>query len=257
MRELMSSFLSNDSAFGRAMTWCGVVIAANVMFFLFSLPVVTMGAAYAALSFTMMRSERSGGQINPFREFWKGFKTNWKQGTIVFAAGAAIAAFLIMDIRIASQAGGFVGALRIPLTALLIALVIILVWLFPVIAAFEDTLPHLLRNSLFFALKRAWAIPVLLFFHIFPFYLSYTDLQMQPLYAFIWAFFGFGLLALLDAKIMIPEFAPYLPRVDEYGDRIIEAEEEIPGDEDAGGESASSAEKSQQEILDEMRRLGM
>ena len=45
MRELMSSFLSNDSAFGRLMTRCGVVIGANLMFVLFSLPVITIGAS--------------------------------------------------------------------------------------------------------------------------------------------------------------------------------------------------------------------
>ena len=277
MRELMSSFLSNDSAFGRAMTWCGVVIAANIMFFVFSIPVITTGASYAALEFTMMRAERSGGQINPFKEFWKGFKTNWKQSTITFVIGALAAAFLYVDIRIASQAGGAVAAFRIPLTALLIAEISVLIWLFPVMAAFQDRLPRLFTNSIYFAIRRIWALPILLFFHIFPFYLSYTDVQMQPLYAFIWAFFGFACIALLDAKLMIPVFAPYLPRVDEYGDMVLEPEEDgidamLAGIEAADGDAADagrkggtapgqsssgSAQKSEKEILEEMQKLGM
>lgn len=256
MRELMSSFLSNDSAFGRAMTWCGVVIGANVMFLLFSLPVLTAGASYAALQYTMMRAQRSGGLINPFKEFWKGFKTNWKQGTLTMLAAAAIGVFLYIDIRITAQAGGVIGFLRIPLTALLIAEISLLLWLYPVMAAFDDKLPRLIANSVYFAIRRIWALPILLFFHLFTLYLSWTDVQMQPLYAFVWAFFGFALLALFDAKLMLPEFIPYLPRVDEYGDRILEPEDFEEEEEEQSGAPAA-AQKSEKEILEEMQRLGM
>ena len=176
---------------------------------------------------------------------------------------AALGLFLLADIRITSQADGVVAMLRIPLTALLIAEVLMLIWLFPVMAAFADSLPRLFRNSFYFALKRAWTLPILLFFHVFPFYLTYTDPQMQPLYAFIWAFFGFSLLARLDAKLMLPVFVPYLPRVDEYGDMILEPEGEsaweLPEETEAAGTTAAPAhaQKSEKEILEEMQKLGM
>lgn len=263
MRELLGSFLSNDSAFGRAMTHCGVAIGANLMFVLFSLPVITTGAAWTALEYTMLRAERGDGVINPFKEFWKGFKANWKQSTITGFLAAALGLFLLADIRITSQADGVVAMLRIPLTALLIAEVLMLIWLFPVMAAFADRLSRLFTNSFYFALKRAWTLPILLFFHVFPFYLTYTDAQMQPLYAFIWAFFGFSLLARLDAKLMLPVFVPYLPRVDEYGDMILEPEGEsaweLPEEAETAGTSAAPAhaQKSEKEILEEMQKLGM
>lgn len=263
MRELMSSFLSNDSAFGRAMTHCGVVIAANLMFVIFSLPVITAGAACCALEFTIFRMERGDGVINPFKEFWKGFRTNLKQGTIVEILAVLIGAFLFADLRICAQAEGPVSMLRVPLTALLIIEISLLLWLFPAIASFQDTLPNLVRNSIYFSLHRIWKLPVLLFFHLFSLYLSYTDVQMQPLYAFIWTFFGFGLLAVLDAKLILPEFVPYLPRVDEYGDFILEPEREegaaVWPEEDVTAEESlpSHTQKSEKEILEEMQKLGM
>ena len=275
MRELMSSFLSNDSAFGRLMTRCGVVIGANLMFVIFCLPVITMGASYAALEYTLFRMERGDGIINPFKEFWKGFKMNWKQATITFVLAAAAAAFLFLDLQITNQAGGAMYMLRIPVLALLIVEASLLVWLFPVMACFADTLPNLVRNSVYFAFRKIWKLPILLFFHLFSLYLSYTDVQYQPLYAFIWTFFGFGLLALLDAKLMLPDFVPFLPPVDEYGDRILEPEgadaidlydytsqtEPVAGvrmhaDQETA-ESGKGTQKSEQEILEEMRRLGM
>ena len=296
MHELIGSFLSNDSPFGKAMTHAGVVIGANVMFVIFSLPVITAGAAYAALEFTIFRMERGDGVINPFKEFWKGFKANFKQGTITAVIAGLLAAFLLMDLRIVSRADGFIAAFKYPVMALLIIEVTLLIWLFPAMASFEDTLPNLIRNCVYFAFHRIWKLPVLLFFHLFSFYLSYTDVQMQPLYAFIWAFFGFGLLAVLDAKLILPEFVPYLPVVDEYGDFILEGpegvDEEEEGEEepyvrmsvaevrqraamarqeeerkgsgsdragqDRGGHDGGAApHKSEQEILEEMKKLGM
>jgi uncharacterized membrane protein YesL len=181
MRELMSSFLSNDSAFGRVMTRCGVVIGANLMFVIFSLPVITMGASYAALEYTLFRMERGDGVINPFKEFWKGFKMNWKQATITFVIAALLAAFLLIDLRITNQAGGPVHLLRIPLLAILIVELSLLIWLYPVMVCFADSLPNLVRNSLYFAFRKVWKLPILLFFHLFSLYLSYTDVQYQPL----------------------------------------------------------------------------
>ncbi len=37
--------MSNESPFGRLMTKVGIIICANLMFILFSLPVVTIGAS--------------------------------------------------------------------------------------------------------------------------------------------------------------------------------------------------------------------
>ena len=82
------------------MTHCGVAIGANLMFVLFSLPVITTGAAWTALEYTMLRAERGDGVINPFKEFWKGFKANWKQSTITGFLAAALGLFLLADIRI-------------------------------------------------------------------------------------------------------------------------------------------------------------
>ena len=72
------------------MTHCGVAIGANLMFVLFSLPVITTGAAWTALEYTMLRAERGDGVINPFKEFWKGFKATWKQSTITGFLAAAL-----------------------------------------------------------------------------------------------------------------------------------------------------------------------
>ena len=41
MKQRLWSIFNNESALGRAMNVCGIVIAANIMFVLVSMPVVT------------------------------------------------------------------------------------------------------------------------------------------------------------------------------------------------------------------------
>ena len=258
VHELLSGILSNESSFGRLMTRCGVIIGANLMFILFSFPVVTAGAAYVALYHVMFKALRGDGVINPFKQFWIGFKSNFKQATIAWICVLALLLLGFMDLRICMDAGGVIAAFRYPLYALGVGLCIIVIYLLPTMAAFQDTIPHLIRNSLFFAFRKPHKLLVMLFFNVFPMYLTYSDLQMMPLYAFLWCFFGFGAIAMLDAYLLLPEFKPYLPLVDDCGDFILDENgEKIRADSEAIAEVSGRQEKSQEEILEEMRKLGM
>ena len=100
MHELIQSLISNESLFGRIMTRIGTVIAANMLFILFSMPVVTAGAALAGLYHTMLKMLRSKDAINPFKQFWKGFTGNFKQATIAWLIALFLILFGYFDVRI-------------------------------------------------------------------------------------------------------------------------------------------------------------
>ena len=69
MNTLIQGFLDNDSFFGKFMTKLGIIIAANIMFALLSIPFITIGAGFSALYYVMFRTLRGDGVVNPFREF--------------------------------------------------------------------------------------------------------------------------------------------------------------------------------------------
>jgi uncharacterized membrane protein YesL len=263
MHELLSSFLSNDSVFGKLMTRCGVVIGANVMFLFFSFPLVTAGAAYAALYHVMLKAIRGNGVINPFKQFWAGFKGNFKQATVVWLGFLALIGIGYLDLRIVSQSGGSLDFLRYPIYALGIVLVMVTLYVIPTMAAFSDTLPHLVRNSIYFMVKRPFRALVIAFFNLFPMYLTYSDPQTMPLYAFLWCTCGFGAIALLGAKLLEPLYHPYLPLVDEYGDFILGPDgEPLPGDFDGELDSAeygdlAGMDESERQAFEDLKKLGM
>ena len=244
MNQMVQGFLDNDSFFGRFMTKLGIIIAANIMFMLLSIPFFTIGAGLSALYYVMFRTLRSDGGVNPFKEFWAGLKMNFKQATISWILFVLLIAFLLVDIRICNAAGGTLGYLKIGAYAIGAVAVILYLYLIPVMAAFQDTLPHLIRNAAYFIGKKPWKALVILFFDIFPFVLTFSDLQMLPLYAFLWVLCGFGLQAMLGAALLLPEFEPYLTPKEEDGT------EDPP-------EESTARTQTQEEVLEDMQKLGM
>ena len=224
------------------MTKLGIIIAANIMFALLSIPFFTIGAGFEALYYVMFRTLKNDGVVNPFKEFWTGLKSNFKQATISWILFVLLMAFLLADIRICNAAGGALSFLGIGAYAIGTAAVILYLYLIPVMAVFKDTLPHLIRNAVYFLCKKPWKAAVILFFDIFPFVLTFSDVQSLPLYAFIWVLCGFGLQAMLGAALLMPEFAPFLAA----------KEDDMEKDDPAESEEHTMTEE---EILEEMRKL--
>ena len=261
MAEKLQGFLDNDSTFGRLMTRCGIIIAANILFILFSLPVVTVGASFTAMYHVMFKTLRGDGVINPFKQFWVGFKTNFKQATIYWVIVLLLTAFGFVDVMFCRQMGGVLEYFMYAIYALGIVALVITLYFFPTLAAFEDSIPHLLRNALFFAVQKPFRLLVLLFFNVFPLYLTYTDAQMQPLYAFMWCMFGFGAIAMLGATMLLPSFKPYLPLVDDTGHFILDENgEKIRANQAETEEETGTSDehqKTEEETLEEMKKLGI
>lgn len=226
MNILVQGFLDNDSFFGRFMTKLGIIIAANLMFIVFSLPFFTMGAGLTALYHVMLKTLRSKSVINPFKQFWIGFKSNFKQATISWIIFVAVIGFLTVDLQICEQASGVIRSFRFGVYVIGAAVVFLYLYLLPVMAAFEGSLIQLLKNALYFLVKKPWKFAVIAFFDVFPLILTYTDLNDLPLYAFIWVMCGFGLQAMLASTLLLPEFRPFLPEVDGSGDFIVDPDED-------------------------------
>lgn len=208
--SLLRGFFDNDSIFGQLMSRCGIIIAANLLFVFCTIPVVTIGAGYAALYYTMMRCLRSSDPINPFSTFWRGLRENWKQGTLCFLAVVALGVLLYLEQFWCSQFTGWAAFLRYPLMALMVVLAILACYLFPVMAAFQCTLPGLLRNSIFFAMRNPISMVLILSANIVPIVLTYLDRNNLPLYAFLWLLFGFAAITLFNSSLLLRQFRRYL-----------------------------------------------
>lgn len=229
------AFLDNDSKFGQLCTLIGTLIAANLLFVLTLLPVITAGAGLCALSYTMLKLVRYK-EVNPFTDFWEGLKTNWKQATFGWMLALAVGAFFSADLWICSRSLETLRLCVPVISAAAFFCVILALYLFPVIAAFEGRLRDALRNSLFFAGKNMAYALVIMAVSLLPMLATYLFMDMLPLSAFLWCLCGFSLTSFCNALLLTRLFAPYQPEI----------EEEPP---------AENRHPSRWEILAEMRKI--
>lgn len=229
--NFLRSFFDNDSVFGRLMTRCGIVIAANLLFILFSIPVLTIGASWTALHYTMMKMLREK-EINPFKTFWSSFRREFKQSTLAFLAAAVFLGVLMLELFWCSQFTGVLSWFTYGLLAILLAMIVLIIYLFPVMAAFCGKLKQHIQASLYFAIHRPLDLVLIAAVHILPMAITYLDLKRMPLYAFLWFFAGFAAVAVFTDSMLMKQFLPYL---------------------ESGTEGAPK--KTDKDILEEMKQL--
>ena len=134
--RFIGQFLDNESSFGRLMTRCGIIIGANLMFIFFSLPLITMGPALVALYHVMLKTLRGDGVLNPFTQYWAGFKSNFKQSMIYWTVFLVIAAIGIIDLRFCGQfEGGIMKFFKYALIVVALVIIAFTIYMMPVMAA--------------------------------------------------------------------------------------------------------------------------
>ena len=117
-----------------------------------------------------------------------------------------------MDWYLCRQFGGFFDHFKILILMLAAVIVIILMYLFPTMAAFKATIKQLIGNSIYFMFKKPLNLIMIVFVHVVPMALTYMDLQRLPLYAFLWTFFGFAAVSLITVNLLLAQYMPYLDK---------------------------------------------
>lgn len=127
----------------------------GLVFLLFSIPGITAGAAAAAVMTVGMRIERKEAPVI-FRPFWKAFKDNFRQGTLLTVLFMAVFGFLAADWYVLMQ---MESTLLIRILCALIFLLALLagglaLWVFPTLARFALTNRQIIHNAVIHLFAR-------------------------------------------------------------------------------------------------------
>lgn len=126
----------------------------NLLWVVFSIPIVTIGASTCAMYSVMLKLVRNEeGYIA--RGFLKGFKDNFRQATILWMGILIAGAVVFVDFRIV---GIFQWPLRFLFQALLIFALFILycicIYAFPMIARYQNQLIKIVKNAVILAIIK-------------------------------------------------------------------------------------------------------
>ncbi|MBE5996134.1 MAG: DUF624 domain-containing protein [Lachnospiraceae bacterium] len=195
-------FFSYDSKFSQLLLKICYGCYLNLLWFVFSIPLITIGASTTALYYVSLKIVREE-EHNITGMFIRSFKENFKQSTVLWlillAVGIVLGGDYYILLHLRSISTGTPAVFWTLLLALLIAAtivyVIILMYVFPLIASVVNTNFAMIKNSFFIGTHYLFCTIMVFAIHFAMFFLVvrvFTPLIM----------FGEGLCALLSSYLL-------------------------------------------------------
>lgn len=147
-------FFSVDSPFYKFMQRLWDILQVNFFWVICSIPIVTIGASTAAaFKVCLHMVDDEEGYIA--KEFIKGFKENWKQGTVLGLVSLIAVYAVYLDIQLfnAVEDNPMIFLIAAILSGILFA--VCLLYAFPLMARYQNKLWKIFRNS--FEICRRYA----------------------------------------------------------------------------------------------------
>lgn len=211
------NLLHNDSLFGKLFAFLGHLIMLNILWILCSLPVITLGPSTTALYYSVLKM-RKGTDHSAWKDFFYSFKSSFRQSAVSGLILTAAGILLFLERRFLLNMEGSLSAVLGYAVATVTALwFLVVLYLFPVISAFENSLGKLLYHAFYFAFHNIHYLIAICVISFFPMYFTIADAAMLPFYLFFWLSAGFALTAYVNAVFFYRMFTPYLNAPDKSG----------------------------------------
>lgn len=193
---------SYDSKFSQILLRLSYGCYLNLLWFVCSLPVFTLGAATAALYDVTLRMAR-GEEPGLTRRFFQAFRENFRQATTLWLILLGVGALLGLDGYILyhlykSTAGAAAIICTLGLALVIVAaicLVIVLLYIFPLVARVKNTNFAMVKNSFLIGIRYLFCTILVFAIHfamLFAVVALYTPLII----------FGEGLCALVSSYLL-------------------------------------------------------
>ncbi|MEZ2715784.1 DUF624 domain-containing protein [Bacillus circulans] len=205
----MSSLFQIDGLIGRNLARMVDIFLLNLIFILFSLPVVTIGASLTAL-YTVSFKITNGEYPFVWRSYIKAFKKNLKQSSFVWFLLIGVAVILFGDIYYLVYTTGIWKIIFMSLTLFFGFLYgTLILYIFPYLSRFEDSIKTGMVNSLLMGGFHFPFLVLLFIINYLPiiFILSSFTGFMTGIYFF--TFGGFSIIAFVNTIIFKKIFSKY------------------------------------------------
>ncbi len=190
-------FFNLDSPLMQALNKLADLMWLNVLTMLCCIPVITVGPSLTAMHYMALKIVRNEeGYIT--RGFFKSFRENFKQGVAIWLIQLFVILMLVGDFMIIAYSGlEFSQFLQVVLLAIAIMVYFISMFLYPVLAKFENTVLHTIRNALFVGVLQFPKTVLMMILNVLPLALLFLVHQLVPV-VFL---FGLSIPAWLSAKL--------------------------------------------------------
>ena len=195
----MSRFFNPDNPIMEFIAKIFDLILLNLIFIFSCVPIITIGASTSALSYVTLKMVR-GEDPYIWQNFWKSFRQNFKQGTLIWVFSILVFIFLGMDFYIINSQNTVLVALSVFL------------YVFPVISHFVCSTAQALKNAVFMTFGHLPYTLVMLVITGLILYLCACSVKTFALVVVISGICGFSVVAFIYSILFDRIFKKYEPK---------------------------------------------
>lgn len=167
---------SVDGAFYQFMSKMFDVLKLSILWIVCSLPIITVGASTVAAMYVALKMvDDEEGYI--LKQFFKGFKDNWKKATLLWLINIVAVYAIYLDFQFFEVIEGNPIIFLLIGIASIVLLISAMLYSYPLLARYENTLFHTIQNSIDITRKymaRTLIIVLIVFFEVVLFQLHMT-----------------------------------------------------------------------------------
>ncbi len=185
----------DESKLKRGMDIFGCLFALNVVFVISCIPIVTIGAAFTAL-YAMMYKIQRRDDYTVVREYFIEFRQNFKRGTISWLIIVCVCVILWGQYTyVCNFEGGLVSFYSVALVVEGVVFALVLPFVFPLLAYFDNTVGNTFKNAFFLAVSNlgSWIKMSVAWVATIAFSFGYEIIILNTWY--LWLLLMFALLA--------------------------------------------------------------
>lgn len=177
----MDKIFNLDSPFARVLSRIADIVVLNILTFICCIPIITIGAALTAQHYVVLKMVREEeGYVA--RSFFKSFKSNFKQATCIWLIFLAFILLFALDIYIFLYSGmEFPKFMIIVVSAFAIVVAMVGIYVFPVLARFDNTVKNTIMNSFKIAVISLPKTILMLIIYASPVILLVASLRLVPI----------------------------------------------------------------------------
>lgn len=209
----MGRIFDMNNKFFRFMSMVADLCILNIICVVCCIPIITAGASITAMYYVTLKMVRNE-EAYIVRSFFKSFKQNFKQATVINLIMLLIGVVLYVDLNVAKAMQGGVGQIfHIIFMAFALIYFILFLYVYPVLARFYNTIKNTIKNALFMAIRHLPYTVIMVLIAVCPLLLLLVkSYQIQSTLFVLFLLMGFALIAYCNSCFLVKIFDNYMPK---------------------------------------------
>lgn len=204
----MRTFFDSDSWFMQLISRFSSLAVLNLLFLCTCIPVFTIGAAVTALYDVVFRmdTDREG---KLFSTYFRAFVANFRQATPIWLLFLLLIAASCVNMVVFSNWGNSIGhVLFVIAVVILINLLLVLGYTFPLLSQFDNTKTNTLKNALLLSVANLPRTLIIAVINCFPWALMLVNFYSFIQLSFLWLVLYFSAAAYFNSRVLKSVFDP-------------------------------------------------